>query len=93
VVFFDMPLSSGFARLFATPMRQEDIHVFREQARLWGTPVLRTQVSFTDEDFPDLWHIGPSLAPTFTAELAKAWVHTLRTTGQSPRGSELPCRP
>lgn len=93
VVFFEMPLSSTFARLYATPMRQEDIRIFREHARAWGTPMIRAQLSFAGEDFPDLWHVGPSLAPTFTAELAKAWVETLRAKGQSPGGSELPCRP
>jgi len=90
VVFFEIPLSSVFARLYAMLLRQEDIRIFREQARIWGTPVLRPQLSFNDRDIPDLWHVGSWLAPAFSVELARAWVETLRTTGKLPNGNEQP---
>lgn len=91
VVFFDVPLSSLWMRPNATSLRQEDIRIFRDQARAWGTPVLRPQVSFDDDDLPDLWHVDPSLALTFSIELARAWVATLRATGHLPAGAEVTC--
>jgi hypothetical protein len=90
-VFFEMPVSSVFGRLYATPLRQEDIRIFREQAKDWGAPVLQPQVSFSDRDFPDLWHLDSRSASSFSSELARAWFENLRATGQAPTGNESHC--
>jgi hypothetical protein len=86
-----MPVSSVFGRLYATPLRQEDIRIFREQARIWGAPVLLPQLSFGDKDFPDLWHLDSSSASVFSVELARSWVEDLRARGKFPNGNESHC--
>jgi len=91
VVFFEMPVSSVFGRLYATPLRQEDIRIFREQAKIWGTPVLLPQLAFSDRDFPDLWHLDSRAASVFSEDLARAWVEDLRTTGKVPNGNAPHC--
>jgi len=77
VVFFEIPLSSVFARLYAMLLRQEDIRIFRE-ARIWGTPVLRPQLSFKTET-SQISARRILASPAFSVELARAWVKTLRT--------------
>jgi len=84
VVFFDVPLSSVFARLYASPLRQDDIRLFARQAQVWGAPILRPRMEFTDNDMSDLWHLNSSLAPTFSIELARTWVDVLRARGEEP---------
>jgi len=91
VVFFDVPLSSVFSRLYATPLRKEDIRIFKEHAQGWGSRLLRPRVPVSDDDLPDLWHVGPWVAPPFSAELAKDWVNAVRGTDQLPTGRTANC--
>jgi hypothetical protein len=73
VVFYEMPLHSVQAAPRRTAIRMDDAAAFRAQAAAWGTPFLLPEFSFTDEDFPDLWHLKRSRARAFTVALAKAW--------------------
>ncbi len=74
VVFFEPPQSTPFLAAYATPLRQEDARQFAEQARAWGTTVLRPDFAYDDGDLPDLWHLRPERAPEFSARLAAAWL-------------------
>lgn len=74
VVFYEMPLHSVQAAPRRTAIRMDDVASFRAQAAAWGTPFLLPEFLFTDDDFPDLWHLKRSRAREFTVALAKAWV-------------------
>ena len=82
LVFFDVPESSLFKRLYTTPTRRRDIAVFQAQADHWGAPVLAPPLSYTDDDLPDLWHASADLARRFSMELGRAWV---RAAGSIPQ--------
>lgn len=93
VVFFDMPLSSVFARVYTTRTRQDDIRVFRQQARTWGVPLLQPQIAFDDSDLPDLWHLSPSLARSYSVQLARDWVDVAKPSGGARRDpGQAACR-
>lgn len=77
VVFYEMPLHSVQATPRRTTVRMADVQSFHTQAAAWGTPFLTPNFSYTDDDFPDFWHLKRSRAREFTAALAKAWVGLL----------------
>jgi hypothetical protein len=91
VVFFDVPQSSVFSRLYATPLRKQDIRLFEEHAQGWDSRLLRPRIAFSDDDFPDLWHVGSWIAAPFSAELAKEWVNAVQGTNELPKGSRANC--
>jgi hypothetical protein len=74
VVFYEMPLHSVQAAPRRTAIRMDDVASFRVQAAAWGASFLLPEFTFTDDDFPDLWHLKRSRAREFTAALARAWV-------------------
>ena len=90
VVFFDVPLSETFKRVYATPLRQRDVASFKLQAKTWGTEVLQPVLAYTDEDLPDLWHARKELSVRFSTELARLWAKptsgllTVRSRRQCP---------
>jgi hypothetical protein len=90
VVFFDVPLSGAFKRLYTTPVRRADMAAFRSQAEKWGASVLVTDLDYTDKDLPDLWHVRKELALKFSSELARAWTHAIG--GGSARPSSTTCK-
>jgi hypothetical protein len=73
LVYFEPPLSEVFEQPYRTEIRRQDITAFADQARAWGGCVIRPEFTYTDEDFPDLWHLRPSLVPEFSAALARAF--------------------
>jgi hypothetical protein len=77
IVFFDVPLSTPFKQVYATPMRQHDIREFRNQAHLWDARILTPSVEYTDADLPDLWHAQHDLATRYTRELASLWAREM----------------
>ncbi len=70
VVLVNLPLSSVQAEPLQTPLRVEEAKRFVETAQHWGTPIYSVEKSFTDEDFPDLWHLTPQAAQQFSLQLA-----------------------
>ena len=73
IVFFDVPLSTPFKRVFTRPTRQQDIREFRNRASSWDAQILTPRVDYTHDDLPDLWHARHDLAVRDTAELANTW--------------------
>jgi hypothetical protein len=71
-IFFEMPVCSVQSSVFDTAIRRRDRQTFFESAKRWGTPIVRTTIVLTDEDFPDLWHLRKSRAAAFTQALAEA---------------------
>lgn len=80
VVFFEPPQSTPFQRVYETPVRRADVAAFAQQARAWGTPVLRPAFVYDDADLPDLWHLRPERADAFSRALAEAWLAQARPT-------------
>ncbi len=74
VVFFEPPLAEVFQRAYRTPLRQEDLALFGDQARAWGACVVRPDFPYGDDDLPDLWHLRPELAPEFSRALARTFL-------------------
>lgn len=74
VVFFDMPLSSIQLAPLATPLRNRNRLQFQERIRAWGCPLVRPEFPFSDEDFPDYWHLRRSRAAEFSAQLARGFL-------------------
>ncbi len=74
VVFFEPPLSRPFQRAYESDQRRADVQAFAQQARAWGTTVLRPAFVYDDSDLPDLWHLRPERASAFSAALAEAWL-------------------
>lgn len=84
VVFFEIPQTSMFDRIYHTPMREEDRIAFEKQAAIWGTPILRTNLVYTDEDFPDHFHLSTEKSPEFSALLARKYAETVLGVAPAP---------
>ena len=69
VIFFETPLHSQFQAFYDRPIQQENRAAFAKVAAGWNTPILKPEVRFSDEDFPDVWHLSSGRAPDFTAAL------------------------
>jgi hypothetical protein len=76
MAFFEVPQSEAFLQGYRTPLRRADAAAFAEQARRWGTCVVRPDFPTTDEDLPDLWHLHSDRSPAFSAAVARAWLDT-----------------
>lgn len=73
VVFVDMPLSSPMAAGLQGALAQANREAFRTAAARWNTPVLTPQVAFSDDDFPDLWHLSADARARYTQAVLAAW--------------------
>jgi hypothetical protein len=74
VVFYKMPLHSVQAAPYWTALRKREVEQFRGKMAGWGTVFLTPDFSYSDEDFPDYWHLRQSRSPAFTRSLARAWL-------------------
>jgi hypothetical protein len=81
VVFFEMPLHSTQRAPLTTELRNQDRQIFHEQLRSWHSYYLANTVPTVDEDFPDIWHLRSSLAPVFSASLARSWAEVVKREG------------
>ena len=58
VVFFDMPVASGFARQFDTDAHRSNLASFERFTDQHDLVVLELGLELEDSAFPDLWHLG-----------------------------------
>jgi hypothetical protein len=72
VVFFDLPVHSAQKSISETPTRQADRAAFREAIQTRDTPLVISDFSTSDDDFPDIWHLRKSRAADFSRALAAA---------------------
>lgn len=81
IMLFAMPESCSATELYATAIGRQNRLSFERQFGSMHALMLRPAFAFTDEDFPDLWHLRKSRAPEFSAALAQAYIkatsHTL----------------
>ncbi|MGE5340928.1 MAG: hypothetical protein ACM3SY_05535 [Candidatus Omnitrophota bacterium] len=78
VVFYTMPASSVYSRVFNTNLHQKNKATFKKQLKKWNIPLLYPEFSYTDEDFPDLWHMKLSRSFEFSEKLADAYFNVKR---------------
>lgn len=71
VVFYRMPMSAAMGVSSASIV--ENARTLAEQAVRWNVPMLAPQVTFTEADFPDLWHLSAESSVAFTDALVAAW--------------------
>lgn len=73
VVFLTLPLSEAMSAGLRTPIAQANRQGFDDALARWGTTRLQVPVTFTEDDFPDLWHLGRSGRDRFTTALIDVW--------------------
>jgi hypothetical protein len=78
VVFFKMPVSSAQLNVFKTKIHRDNRITFKQQLKKWDTVILYPDFSYTDEDFPDLWHLRYSRCAEFSGKLAQAYTDILK---------------
>ncbi len=77
LVLFKMPKHSMFAPPYKTAVRQRDATMLAAALVQWHVPLLKPDFSYTDDDFPDAWHLHRSLRDSYTKQLADAWLKSL----------------
>jgi hypothetical protein len=69
VYLFDPPLSTVINRIFETDIAVRNKKTFDQWINKKGIPVIKAPFNFTDEDFPDLFHLKASRAEEYTDSL------------------------
>ena len=70
LVLFPMPLSSVQSQIYSTPTARENILTFSKFLADNEIKYLDLDISdYTDDDFPDFWHISEQKAEEFTNQL------------------------
>jgi hypothetical protein len=69
VVFFDMPVASGFARQFDSDVHRRNLESFGDFADQHDLVVLDLGLELDDSAFPDLWHLGADGARVTTERI------------------------
>jgi hypothetical protein len=78
VIFFKMPVSSVQLKVFRTKIHRDNKVLFKRQLKKWGAVILYPDFSYTDDDFPDLWHLRNSRCAEFSGKLAQAYIDILK---------------
>jgi hypothetical protein len=73
VIFLTIPLSGPMSVGLRTPIALANQLQFDAALARWGATRLAVPVTFTDDDFPDLWHISRQGRDRFTAAVINAW--------------------
>lgn len=81
VIFFQTPLDSKFQAFYDRPVQRENEATFKTYAAKWKTPIVVPDISFQEEDFPDMWHLSSDKAPLYTKALFDAISRTVSTSG------------
>jgi len=79
VIFFDMPSSSPFLNVFSKKVHQAQRADFYSLLPGWKSCVLHPDFRYSDEDFPDYWHLRRSRAEEFSTRLAESYYNFLKT--------------
>jgi hypothetical protein len=77
VVFYEMPMSAPMA--VVSPSIAQNARTLSAQAAQWNVPMLKADVVFAADDFPDLWHLSVPASWRFTDALAAAWLSRAQT--------------
>ncbi len=72
VYFYHIPQTERQEAYFAE--RVEDLAAFRAQAAKWGTPYLHSDFAYSDEDFPDRFHLGKQASVEYTKALVEEYL-------------------
>lgn len=72
-VFLTMPLSEAMSIGLQTPIARANRQRFDDALAQWGAARIEVGAAFTDDDFPDLWHLARPGRARFTAALIDAW--------------------
>jgi len=73
VVFLSIPLSEPMSVGLRTPTAQANRLRFEDALARWGATRLEVPLTFSDDDFPDLWHISRQGRDRFTAAVIDVW--------------------
>lgn len=84
IVLYDIPQSSSFSRLDHTDIGKSNQEGFRRNITRMHTEILSPSFSYSDSDFPDLWHLRKSRSSEFTEALARAYIQELAPKKASP---------
>lgn len=76
VVFHDVPVPAYLWTVDSTPTRLADREAFDRWMRENGISEVKSDLTVTDEDFPDLSHLRGSRVEEYTRALARAWMRT-----------------
>jgi len=88
VAFYDIPQPSGFDDIYHTEQRNADRRAFYKAAEKWGTPVLKPDFEYTDDDFPDHFHLSGSESMPYSRALARAFVREVMEEAMEPQQPE-----
>jgi hypothetical protein len=73
VYLFDSPLSSVIQKIYETDLAKANKKVFDLWIDQKGIPVIKASFGYSDEDFPDLFHLRASRAEEYTDSLLNAY--------------------
>ncbi len=73
VVFLSMPLSGPMSVGLRTPMATANRQRFHDALTRWGATRLEVPAAFTDDDFPDLWHLSRQGRDRYTTAVIDVW--------------------
>lgn len=73
VYLFDTPLSTVIHKIYETDVAVASKMTFDQWIHKNGIPVIKARFYYTDEDFPDLFHLKESRAEEFTDSLMIAY--------------------
>lgn len=73
VVFLSLPLSEAMSTGLRTPIAHANRQRFDDALARWGTMRLQVPATFTEDEFPDLWHLGRPGRDRFTTALIETW--------------------
>jgi hypothetical protein len=75
LVFFQMPMNSVFALGYNNPIKDQDRQTFNDAMKSWKSQILTAKdFTYTDEDFPDTWHLSKQRSSEFSSRLADSYL-------------------
>lgn len=74
IILYDMPMSLTFGRVYQTNIGRANQRNFLQQLSHLRTTILHPPFSYSDQDFPDLWHLRQSRCHEFTSALAQSYL-------------------
>lgn len=84
VVLLSVPLSHAMSRGLMTPVADANRRRLTEAERQWGVIRVEVPVEFSDDDFPDLWHLSARGRERFTAGFIALWRAGSYDAGRTP---------
>ena len=79
MLFVNIPCSSLLEEAYYSEERKEIEKVYDFEN--WGYPIVCSSFHYTDEDFPDYWHLSVERRGEFSSQLGKEWLKREKEPG------------